>query len=88
MARRLRLHHSVGLVLAGFALAISSVGSGLPLTKHIPFTFFLPHLVFEASIHIPWVSLRRDMIVVTIPASLGGVAFRIATSAGMQWLAG
>ena len=60
VARRLHLPYTVGLTLAGVALAFVHAPFELPLTKEIIFTAFLPPLIFEAAFHMHWRELRDD----------------------------
>jgi NhaP-type Na+/H+ or K+/H+ antiporter len=50
LTRRLRLPYSVGLVVAGIALAILPFAPKLGLTKDLIFTVLLPPLLFEAAL--------------------------------------
>ncbi|MEN6584192.1 MAG: sodium:proton antiporter [Armatimonadota bacterium] len=88
LARRLRLPYTVGLVLAGAVLALFRVTSGTELTKDLIFTSFLPPLVFEAAISIPWRELRRDLPVVLTLATLGVLLSAGITAAGMRYTVG
>ena len=88
VARRLSLPYTVGLVLAGAALAISRYDTGVRLTHDIIFDVILPPLLFEAAINIPWHELRRDMVPVLVLSILGVVISAIVVSLGMAWLLG
>jgi CPA1 family monovalent cation:H+ antiporter len=88
LMRRLRLPYTVGLVVAGVALAFSSLGIGLRLTKEQIFFGFLPPLVFEASLFIHWDELRRDLGVTTVLATAGVIIAAALTAAGMHYLTG
>ena len=88
VARRLSLPDTVGLVLAGAALAISRYDTGVGLTHDIIFDVILPPLLFEAAINIPWHELRRDMVPVLVLSILGVVISAIVVSLGMAWLLG
>ncbi len=46
LVRRLRLPYTVGLVLAGIALAFSPLGHQVRLTQELIFGAFLPPLIF------------------------------------------
>ena len=50
-ARRLRLPYTVGLVLAGAALAATRIDAGLALTHDLIFDVVLPPLLFEAALN-------------------------------------
>lgn len=85
-ARRLSLPYTVGLVLAGAALAFSRYDTGLRLTHDIIFDVILPPLLFEAAINIPWRELRRDMLPVLVLSVLGVVVSAAVVALGMHWL--
>ena len=53
-ARRLRLPYTVGLALAGAALAAFRVNAGLALTHDLIFDVVLPPLLFEAALNLHW----------------------------------
>ncbi|HKN31530.1 MAG TPA: sodium:proton antiporter [Roseiarcus sp.] len=86
-ARRLRLPYTVGLVLAGAALAGFRVNAGLALTHDLIFDVVLPPLLFEAALNLRWKELRRDLVpilalaVIGVPLSAGFVAWGL-----VQWL--
>ena len=80
-ARRLRLPYTVGLVLAGAALAATRSHAGLALTHDLIFDVVLPPLLFEAALNLSWSDLRRDLLPV-IALSTIGVALCAAVVAG------
>jgi len=80
-ARRLSLPYTVGLVVAGIALAFSRFETGVRLTHDVIFDVILPPLLFEAAINIPWHELRRDMVPVLVLSVLG-VGISAAVVAG------
>src|SRR6516225_5260246 len=86
-ARRLRLPYTVGLVLAGAALAALRVDTGLALTHDLIFDVVLPPLLFEAALNLNWNELKRDLALV-IALSTAGVALCAAVVAGglVRWL--
>ncbi|HZZ61044.1 MAG TPA: sodium:proton antiporter [Roseiarcus sp.] len=87
-ARRLRLPYTVGLVLAGAALAGFRINAGLALTHDLIFDVVLPPLLFEAALNLHWKELRRDLVPVLALATIG-----VALCAGLvawglvHWLA-
>ena len=83
VARRLLLPYTVGLVLAGAALALSRYDTGIHLTHDIIFNLILPPLLFEAAINIPWHELRRDMVPVLVLSVLGVLVSALVVSLGM-----
>jgi CPA1 family monovalent cation:H+ antiporter len=86
-ARRLRLPYTVGLVLAGAALAAFRIDAGLALTHDLIFDVVLPPLLFEAALNLHWSELKRDLVPV-IALSTFGVALSAAIVAGglFYWL--
>jgi CPA1 family monovalent cation:H+ antiporter len=73
IARRLALPYTVGLVIAGIAIALTRVNTGLVLTHDFVFDVILPPLLFEAAINIHWQELRRDAVPVLVLAILGTI---------------
>lgn len=61
VTRRFNLPYSAGLVVAGLGLAALPIAIDLPLTPGLIFTVFLPPLIFEAAIQIPWRPFRREL---------------------------
>ena len=70
-ARRLRLPYTVGLVLAGAALAATRSHAGLALTHDLIFDVVLPPLLFEAALNLSWSDLRRDLLPVVALSTIG-----------------
>jgi CPA1 family monovalent cation:H+ antiporter len=88
ITRRLKLPYSVGLVTAGIALALLPFGIELPLTPELIFTVFLPPLVFEAAIQIPWRPFRRELPLLLLLVTLGVLLAAGIVAAGMHYLIG
>lgn len=88
LARKVRLPYTIGLVLTGIVLAFSHVAPTASLTKHLIFTVFLPPLIFEAAITIPWKELRRNLLVILTLATVGVLLAASLTAAGMHYLVG
>ena len=88
-ARRLRLPYTVGLVLAGAALAVTRSPVGLALTHDLIFDVVLPPLLFEAALNLNWNDLRRDLVPVvalsTIGVALCAVVVAGGLAAGLGW---
>ena len=85
LARRLRVPTTAGLVLAGIGLALVPGAIGITLTRDLVFDAFLPPLVFEASLHIDWHKLRKDLAIILILATLGVLLTAGATTIGMHY---
>lgn len=88
VARKLKLPYTVGLVIAGTALAFLWITPNFQLTKELLFTVLLPPLIFEAAFYIHWPQLRKDGLVVLIMATLGVLFSLSVITVGMHYLAG
>ena len=87
IARRLRLPYTVGLVLTGIGLTLARVGGGAILTPHLILEAFLPPLLFEAALSLPWRELRRNGPVLFVLSTLGVAVSAGVVAAGMMLLA-
>jgi Na+:H+ antiporter len=93
LTRRIGMPYSVGLVVAGFILALTPVGTDLQLTPELIMQVFLPPLIFEAAIQIRWQPFKREFpllltlvtIGVVLAAALVAVAMHVVI--GWGWLA-
>jgi CPA1 family monovalent cation:H+ antiporter len=88
VTRRLKLPYSAGLVAAGLALALLPLGFNVVLTPELIFTFFLPPLIFEAAIQIPWAPFRRELPLLLLLVTVGVLLAAGVVAAGMHWLIG
>ena len=88
VARKLRLPYTVGLTIAGIAIAVSPLQLKIELTKEMIFTAFLPPLIFEAAIHLKWKELRKDGGVIMLLATAGVVMACGVTAGGLYYFAG
>lgn len=88
LSRRLHLPYSVGLVAAGIGLTLLRLSPRVQLTKDLLFDAFLPPLIFEAALFLPWKPLRRDLGVILLLATLGVALSAGITGLGMFYLAG
>ena len=88
LVRRLHLPYTVGLVLAGIGIAFFPVTVHFPLTKQLIFSTFLPPMIFEAALHLPWQELRRNAVPVITLASVGTLLSAAVSAAAMHGLAG
>jgi Na+:H+ antiporter len=87
-ARRLRLPYTVGLVLAGAALALTRSHAGLALTHDLIFDIVLPPLLFEAALNLSWGDLRRDLVPVIALSTVGVVLCAALVAGGLAALLG
>ncbi|MEJ7758176.1 MAG: sodium:proton antiporter [Gemmatimonadaceae bacterium] len=88
LARRLRLPYTIGLTLAGLALALFNSTLNVELTKELIFTAFLPPLIFEAAFHMHWRELKQDLAPVLVLATIGVLVAAAITAAGIYFVAG
>jgi CPA1 family monovalent cation:H+ antiporter len=88
VTRRLNLPYSVGLVTAGIALALLPFGIEMPFTPEMVFTIFLPPLIFEAAIQIPWRPFRRELPLLLLLVTVGVLLAAGIVAAGMRYLVG
>lgn len=88
ITRRLKLPYSAGLVAAGLALALLPIGFQVALTPELVFTIFLPPLIFEAAIQIPWAPFRRELPLLVLLVTVGVLLAAGVVAAGMHWLIG
>ncbi|MCW3096536.1 MAG: nhaP [Chthonomonadaceae bacterium] len=86
LGRKLRLPYTVGLVLTGSALALSPLSLDIALTRSLIFTAFLPPLIFEAALQIPWKEMRRDLLPTLVLATLGVLLAAGVAAVGMHSL--
>ena len=86
-ARRLRLPYTVGLVLAGAALAATRSHAGLALTHDLIFDVVLPPLLFEAALNLRWSDFKRELVPVVTLATIGVALCTLVVAAGLYyWL--
>lgn len=88
ITRRLNMSYSVGLVAAGIALALLPIDVDLPLTQGLIFTVFLPPLIFEAAIQIPWRPFRKELPLLLALVTVGVLLAAALVAAGMHYLVG
>ena len=86
LGRRIRIPDSVALVLAGSLVTLLPYAPRIHLTKDLIFGIFLPPLVFEGALSIPWKKMERDLFPVLVLASLGVILSMGITAAGMHWV--
>jgi CPA1 family monovalent cation:H+ antiporter len=88
LARKARLPYTVGLLITGFGMAFFPAASRFFLTKDLIFSAFLPPLIFEAAVYMPWKGLRRDLALMLTLATVGVLLAAGATGLGMHYAAG
>jgi len=87
-ARRLHLPYTVGLVLAGAAVALTRSHAGLALTHDLIFDVVLPPLLFEAALNLDWSDLSRDLVPVIALATIGVALCALVAAGGLIFLLG
>src|SRR3954454_16679382 len=88
LSRRLGLPYIVGLVVAGFLIALLPHSPNVPLSRDLIFNILLPPLVFEAALQLDWKRFRTELPL-TLALAFLGVAIAGATVAtGMHLLLG
>lgn len=88
LSRRLGLPYIVGLVVAGFLVALLPDAPAFPLSRELIFNVLLPPLVFEAALQLDWRRFR-DELALSLTLAFAGVAIAaVVVAAGMHWLIG
>src|SRR3954449_8394249 len=88
LSRRLGLPYIVGLVVAGFLIALLPSSPDLPLSRDLIFNILLPPLVFEAAMQLDWRRFRDELPLTLTVAFLGvGIAASVV-AAGMHYAIG
>src|SRR3569833_4014544 len=88
VSRRLGLPYIVGLVVAGFVVALLPNSPTLPLSRQLIFNVFLPPLVFEAAMQLEWRRFRAELPLTLTLAFLGVALAAALVAGGMHWLVG
>ncbi|MEP6894429.1 MAG: sodium:proton antiporter [Chloroflexota bacterium] len=88
ISKRVHIPYTVGLVIAGIALAFFSLVPEIELSKELIFTVLLPPLIFEATLFIRWRELVYNLPVILVFATIGVILSALLTSIGMFYLAG
>jgi monovalent cation:H+ antiporter, CPA1 family len=88
LSRRLGLPYIVGLVVAGFLVALLPHSPNVPLSRDLIFNILLPPLVFEAALQLEWKRFRAELPL-TLSLAFFGVAIAAAiVASGMHILLG
>lgn len=87
VGRRFRIPYTVGLVLAGVALAWQS-DIDLQLSPRIFLSLFIPPLVFEAAFHLNFEDLRRNIRPILLLAVPGVIVTTLLVGGVLSWGAG
>jgi CPA1 family monovalent cation:H+ antiporter len=82
------LPYIVGLVVAGFLIALLPNAPEVPLSRELIFNVLLPPLVFEGALQLDWRRFRDELPLTLTLAFLGVAIAAAAVAAGMHTLAG
>jgi CPA1 family monovalent cation:H+ antiporter len=88
LTRRLGLPYIVGLLVAGFLIALLPNSPALPLSRELIFNILLPPLVFEAALQLDWRRFRAELPLTLSIAFLGVGMAAAVVGVGMHWLIG
>jgi monovalent cation:H+ antiporter, CPA1 family len=88
LSRRLGQPYIVGLVVAGFLIALLPNSPDLPLSRELIFNIFLPPLVFEAALQLDWKRFRNELPLTLTLAFLGVAIAAAVVGTCMHWLVG
>ncbi len=94
IAQRLKVPHTVFLVLVGVGLATLSLHPSLhflgelKLTPELLFFFFLPTLIFESAYNINIRHLTQDAVIISMLAVLSLLVSTFAIAFGLDWVFG
>ena len=88
LTRRLGFPYIVGLVIAGFLVALLPEIPDLPLSRGLIFNVLLPPLVFEAALQLNWRRFRAELPLTLTLAFLGVGIAALVVAAGMHWIIG
>src|SRR5215212_479970 len=88
LTRRLGLPYIVGLVVAGFLIALLPNSPDVPLSRDLIFNILLPPLVFEAALQLEWGRFRNELPLTLTLAFLGVGIAALVVATGMHWLVG
>jgi CPA1 family monovalent cation:H+ antiporter len=86
LTQKLHVPYSVGLVLTGITLSLLSVRLNFSLPQNIIFNAFLPPLIFEAALFLPWKELKKEFLLIFLMATLGVVLSACVVAVGMHYL--
>ena len=84
LTQRFALPYMAGLTLTGLVFGLCGISPPMTLSKTFLYQILLPPLIFEGALYMPWLSLKRDIRVVLILASLGVVISAFCIALGMM----
>src|SRR3982751_5649275 len=86
LSRRFGLPYIVGLLVAGFLIALLPNSPEVPLSRELIFNILLPPLVFEAALQLEWRRFRDELPLTLTIAFLGVALASAVVAAGMHYL--
>ena len=88
LTRKLGLPYIVGLLVAGFLIALLPNSPDMPLSRELMFNILLPPLVFEAALQLDWRRFRSELPL-TLTLAFAGVGIAaVIVALGMHYIAG
>ncbi len=88
LCRRVGLPYIVGLVVAGFLIALLPNAPEFPLSRTLIFNILLPPLVFEAALQLEWRRFSSELPLTLTLAVVGVGIAAFVVAAGMHWIIG
>jgi CPA1 family monovalent cation:H+ antiporter len=88
LSRRLGLPYIVGLLVAGFLIALLPKVADLRLSRDLIFNILLPPLVFEGALQLDWRRFRNELPLTLTLAFLGVAIAASLVACGMHWIIG
>jgi CPA1 family monovalent cation:H+ antiporter len=82
LAKRLRIHYNIALVLAGAALGASQLAPEVALDPDLVLRVLLPILLFEAALATDLGRLRENLVPV-VPLAVPGLLVTVAVAGGL-----
>src|SRR3954451_25244186 len=86
LSRRLGLPYIVGLLVAGFLIALLPNSPDLPLSRELIFNILLTPLVFEAALQLDWKRVRNERALTLILAFFSVGIPTLVLAAGIRAL--
>ena len=93
LIRRIRMPYTVALVIVGLILALFPNFLQFQVSSDLILSILVPPLLFEATLHIPWPKLRRDLLPILMLAIAGTligtflVGGIVVQMLGLPWVA-
>ena len=88
LSRKFGLPYIVGLVVAGFLIALLPNSPNLPLSRELIFNVLLPPLVFDGALQLDWKRFRAELPLALCLAFLGVAIAAAVVAASMHLLIG